>query len=133
MIGQRIYSGTAFEEMAGYSRAVVDRDMVYVSGTVGIDPDTKELPEGVEAQAENCFKVITRALTQAGTSLDNLLRVRIFVSSRPEFQAIIPIIKKYCDAARPANTAVICELVDEKMRVEVEVTAKRIERESEGR
>lgn len=124
MIGKRIYSGSPFEEMAGYARAVVDGDMVYVSGTTGFDPETKTFPESVEEQAELCFQNIQRALLQARSHLDNMLRVRVYVATRPEFDRIKPVIKKYCDAARPANTTIICELAEERMRVEVEVTAK---------
>lgn len=124
MIGRRIYSGSPYEEMLGYARAVVDGTMVYVSGTTGLDPVTKRFPPSVEAQAEQCFRTIEAALHQAGTTLANMLRVRIYVASRAELERIKPIIKHYCDAARPANTTVICDLVDEEMRVEIEVTAR---------
>lgn len=124
MIGQRIYSGAPFEEMAGYARAVVDPPYVFVSGTTGFDPETLEFPEDVESQCENCFRTIERTLKQAGSDLRNLVRARVFVATREEFERIKPIIKRYCDAARPANTTVLAELVEPYMRVEVEVTAK---------
>lgn len=124
MIGRRIYSGAPFEEMAGYARAVIDPPYVFVSGTTGFDPDTLEFPEDVEAQCENCFRIIERALAQAGSSLEHLIRVRVFVATRAEFERIKPIVKRHCDAARPANTTVLSELVEPYMRVEVEVTAK---------
>lgn len=124
MIGRRIYSGAPFEEMAGYSRAVVDPPYVFVSGTTGFDPDTLEFPEDVESQCENCFRIIERALRQAGSRLDHMIRVRIFVATREEFERIKPIIKRHCDAARPANTTILAELAEPYMRVEVEVTAK---------
>ncbi len=124
MIGRRVYSGAPFEEMAGYARAVIDPPYVFVSGTTGFDPDTLAFSEDVETQCENCFKTISRALEQAGSSMVHLVRVRIFVASRAEFERIKPIIKRHCDAARPANTTVLAELVEPHMRVEVEVTAK---------
>jgi enamine deaminase RidA (YjgF/YER057c/UK114 family) len=124
MIGQRIYSGSAFEEKAGYARAVVLDDWVLVSGTTGFDPDTKSYPPDVEAQCENCFRTIARVLEQAGASLDDLVQLRIFVASRAEFERIVPIVKRHADAARPANTTVIAELVAPEMRVEVEATAR---------
>lgn len=124
MIGQRVYSGAPFEEMAGYARAVIDPPYVFVSGTTGLDPDTLEFPEDVESQCENCFRIIERALNQAGSNLRNMIRVRVFVASRPEFERIKPIIKRHCDAARPANTTILAELAEPYMRVEVEVTAK---------
>lgn len=124
MLGRRIFSGSAFEDMAGYARAVVDQDMVYVSGTTGFDPETGTFPEGVEAQCEQCFTNIRVALAEAGARLEHMLRVRIFVASREEFERIKPIIRKHCIEARPANTTVISELVEERMRVEIEVTAR---------
>ena len=124
MIGERIYSGLWSEDAAGYARAVIDPPYVFVSGTTGFDPETKSFPESVEEQTENCFRTIEAALKKAGTDLSNLLRVRIFVTSKEEFERILPIVKRHCDAARPANTTVISELVSPDMRVEVEVTAK---------
>lgn len=124
MIGERIYSGSPYEEKAGYSRAVVVDDWIFISGTTGFDPDTKEFPEDVEAQCENCFRILARVLEQAGASFDDLVRVGIFVTSQEEFERIIPIIRKYCYAARPANTTVFAKLVAPHMRVEVEATAK---------
>jgi len=124
MIGQRISSGSVWEEKVGYSRAVVVEGWVFMSGTTGFDPVTKELPQDVEAQAENCFRNIAAALTQAGTSLDNLVRVLIFVRNAEDFQRIIPIIRKHCASARPANTTVFAQLVSPEMKVEIEATAR---------
>lgn len=124
MIGTRISSGSPFEEMAGYARAVVDGAMVHVSGTAGYDIANKRYPRTVEEQAEMAFSTISAALTKAGTSLENMLRIRVYVASREEFDRIKPIIKAHCVAARPANTTIICDLAEEEMRVEFEVTAK---------
>jgi enamine deaminase RidA (YjgF/YER057c/UK114 family) len=123
MVGTRIYSGSPYEEKAGYARAVVVDNWVFVSGTTGFDPDTKVFPDDVEAQCENCFRNIARALEQAGASLDDLVRVLIFVTSQEEFERIMPIIRKHCYAARPANTTVFAQLVAPHMRVEIEATA----------
>ena len=125
MIGERIYSGSPYEEKAGYARAVVCDGWVFVSGTTGFDPDTKEFPEDVESQCENCFRNITRALAQAGAGLDDLVRVLIFVATPQEFERIMPIIRKYCYAARPANTTVFAQLVEPHMRVEIEAIARK--------
>ena len=125
MIGARYFSGSPFEEMAGYARAVIDGDMIYVSGTTGFDPETFDFPEDVESQCENCFATIRRALVANGASLDDLLRVRIFVAGRVDFQRIATIIKRHCAAALPASTAVLENLVEPHMRVEIEVTARR--------
>jgi len=124
MIGRRIYSGFASEEKVGYARAVVVDDWVFVSGTTGFDPETKQFPEDVETQCENCFRNIERALKEAGASLDDLVRVLIFIANEDDFERIAPIIRKHCYPARPANTTVFAKMVMPQMLVEVEVTAK---------
>jgi len=124
MIGQRIYSGFASEEKVGYARAVVVDDWVFVSGTTGFDPETKQFPNDVESQCENCFRNIERALKEAGASLDDLVRVLIFIANEDDFERIAPIIRKHCYSARPANTTVFAKMVMPQMLVEVEVTAK---------
>ena len=124
MIGKRIYSGHPNEEKAGYARAAVVDDWVFVSGTTGFDPDTKEYPKGVEAQCENCFRNIERALQEAGASLADIVRVLIFVANDGDFERVMPIIRKHCYPARPANTTVYAKLVAPHMLVEIEVTAK---------
>ena len=124
MIGERIFSRSPYEERAGYARAAVVDGWVFVSGTTGFDPDTGQFPNDAEAQCENCFRNIARALAEAGASLDDLVRVLIFVTSQEEFERIMPIIRKHCYAARPANTTVFAQLVAPHMRVEVEATAR---------
>ncbi len=124
-VGARIYSGVPFEAQAGYARAVVSGNWVHVSGTTGFDPATGAFPASVEEQCENAFANVGYALAQAGSSFDDLVRIRVFCASRDELQRIKPIIKRHCDRARPANTSVICDLDREEMRVEIEVTAYR--------
>ncbi|PSH62986.1 hypothetical protein CU102_24270 [Phyllobacterium brassicacearum] len=123
MQGERIYSGSPYEEKAGYARAAVVNGWIFVSGTTGFDAQTKEFPPDVESQCENCFRNIEIALGKAGATLKDLVRVQIFVTSQEEFERIIPIIRKHCYEARPANTTVFAQLVAPHMRVEVEAIA----------
>lgn len=125
MIGERISSGSIWEEKVGYSRAVVVDNWVFLSGTTGFDPVTNAYPDDVEAQCENCFRNIEAALAKAGSSLDDLVRVLIFVRNAEDFERIIPIIRKHCAAARPANTTVFAQLVAPNMKVEIEATARK--------
>jgi enamine deaminase RidA (YjgF/YER057c/UK114 family) len=124
MIGTRIFSGHPNEDKVGYARAVVADGWVFVSGTTGFDAETKLYPADVEAQCENCFRNIERALAQAGASLADLVRVVIYMTREQDFERIAPIIRKHCNAARPANTAVFARLVSPQMLVEIEATAK---------
>ena len=128
MIGSRIFSGFPKEEEVGYARAAVVDGWVFVSGTTGFDPDTKEFPDDVEAQCENCFRNIERALAEAGATLADLVRVLIIVQREEDFPKIAPIIRKHCYAARPTNTAIFAKLVSPKMLVEIEAMARLPER-----
>jgi enamine deaminase RidA (YjgF/YER057c/UK114 family) len=124
MIGTRIFSGFPKEEEVGYARAVIVDDWVFVSGTTGFDAETKRFPTDVETQCENCFRNIERALTEAGATLSDLVRVLVIVVHEEDFAKITPIIRKHCYAARPTNTAIFARLVLPEMLVEIEVTAK---------
>ena len=125
MRGTRISSGSKFEELAGYSRAVVDGDMVYVSGTTGFDYATGAISDDAAEQAEQCFRNIAAALTQAGCTLADMLRIRVILVDPQDFDAVVGIIGRHCRDARPANTTFIAGLVDPRMKVEIEVTARR--------
>jgi len=116
-----ISSGSAFEETAGYSRAVVDGDWVFVSGTSGFANGA--IADDVEAQAEQAFATISGALAQAGASLADVVRLRAYVTEASFFDRLAPIFGKHFKGIRPANTTIVCGLVDPRMKVELEVTA----------
>ena len=121
---RRISSGSPFEALAGYSRAVVDGDMVYVSGTTGFEYATMAISQDPVEQAEQCFRNIAAALGEAGASLADLLRIRIFLADAADFERIAPVIGRHCRDAGPANTTVVAALLDPRMKIEIEVTAK---------
>ena len=118
-----ISSGSEFETGIGYSRAVVDGDYIFVAGTTGFNYETMEIPEDIAAQAEQCFKNIEAALNEAGAGLRNVVRVRYIVPHRDNFEPCWPVCRKYLGAARPAATMLIAGLLDERMQIEIEVTA----------
>lgn len=120
-----ISSGSPWEELAGYSRAVVDGDWVFVSGTVGINLATMVMPESAEAQAEQALDTIEAALAQVPAHLAEVVRVRVYVPDRGDVMAVSGVIKRRLGAARPTNTTVCCPLAVEGAKVEIEVTAKR--------
>ncbi len=125
MARQLISSGSLFEQEIGYSRAVVDGDWIFVSGTTGFDYSAMTIPEGIEAQAEQCFKNIETALGQAGASLADVVRVVYVVPHAPDFAASHPVLRKYFGEVRPAATMFSAGLADPRMRIEIEVTARR--------
>jgi enamine deaminase RidA (YjgF/YER057c/UK114 family) len=119
-----ISSGSEFEEKVGYSRAVVDGDTVYVAGTTGYDYTAMSISDDLIEQAEQCFINIEKALLEAGSSLDDVVRVHYILPDRLDFEPCWPVLKKYLGKARPAATMFVAGLVDERMKIEIEVTAR---------
>lgn len=120
-----ISSGSRFESVMGYSRAVVDGDWVHVSGTTGYDYATMTIADDVAAQTEQVFRNIAAALQQADASLDDVVRVTYYLTDASYFDVIAPICGKYFARARPAATALICQLIDPAIKIEIEVTVRK--------
>jgi enamine deaminase RidA (YjgF/YER057c/UK114 family) len=121
MTRRLISSGSPFEETAGYSRAVAQDPWVFVSGTSGFKDGA--IADDVADQAEQCLATIAQALEQAGASLADVVRVRAFVTEAGHFERIAPVLGRAFKGVRPANTTIVCGLVDPRMKVEIEVTA----------
>ena len=119
-----ISSGSEFESKIGYSRAVVDGEYVFVSGTTGYDYETMSISNSAVEQAEQCFKNIEKALNQAGSSIDNIVRVRYIYPNKLDFEPCWPVFKKYLGKAKPAATMFVAGLLDDAMKLEIEVTAR---------
>ena len=125
MTRKRIASGSTFERDIGYSRAVVDGDWIFVSGTTGFDYATMSIADDVVIQAEQCFRNIDAALKQAGAGLGDVLRVRYIVPDAADFAPCWPVLRKYLGEVRPAATMICAGLADPRIRIEIEVTARR--------
>jgi len=119
-----ISSGSEFESKFSYSRAVVDGDYVFVSGTTGYDYKSMSISDNSVEQAEQCFKNIEKVLLEAGSSLDQVVRVHYIFPNKSDFEPCWPIFKKYLGKARPAATMFVAGLLDAKMKLEIEVTAR---------
>ncbi len=120
-----ISSGSTFEDLAGYSRAVVDGEWVFVSGCTGFDYAAGTISDDVVEQTRQTFRNIESALAEAGASLADVVRVRVFLDSRDDFPQVAPVLGELFGDIRPANTTVIAPLVDARMKVEIEVTARK--------
>lgn len=118
-----ISSGSRFEEMAGYSRAVVDGEWVFVSGTAGYDFETGTIAEDAEAQARQALRTIARALDEAGARLSDVVRVRVYLSDRADVPAVSRLLGETFADPRPTNTTIICGFAMPEMKVELEMTA----------
>ncbi len=124
MTRRRISSGTPFEALASFSRAVVDGDMVYVSGTTGMDRETGTFPLDAAEQTRLALGHVEAALDEAGAALADVLRVAVYIADRADLMPVCEAIGEAFAGIRPANTTVIAALALPEMKVEIEVTAR---------
>ena len=120
-----ISSGSSFEAQIGFSRAVVDGEWVFVSGTTGFNYASMTISESVVEQTEQCLKNIAAALEQAGASFRDIVRVRYILPNASDFESCWPTLRRYFGEIRPAATMTSCGLIDPRIKIEIEVTAKR--------
>src|ERR1700680_3339435 len=123
MTRRLISSGSTFDRGSGSSRAVVDGDWIFVSGTTGFDYSTMTIAEGLPEQTEQCLKNIESALREAGASLGDIVRVTYILPKGADFPQCWPVLRKYFGDIRPAATMISAGLADPRMRIEIEVTA----------
>jgi enamine deaminase RidA (YjgF/YER057c/UK114 family) len=124
-VRRSILSGSTFEEQIGYARAVVDGDWVHVSGTTGFDYATMTISNDVVEQAEQCLRNIEAALTEAQCTFADVVRVRYLLPNREDFEPCWPILRRTFEQIRPAATMLVCGLSDPRMKIEIEVDARR--------
>ena len=124
MTRRLISSGSTFERDIAYSRAVVDGEWVFVSGTCGFDYTAMTSPEGLIEQTEQCLRNIGAALAEAGASFADVVRVVYVLPVAEEFKDCWPILRRYFGEARPAATMIAAQLGDPRIRIEIEVTAR---------
>jgi enamine deaminase RidA (YjgF/YER057c/UK114 family) len=124
MTRQLISSGSTFEKDIAFSRAVVDGGFVFVSGTTGFNYATMTIADDIETQTDQCLRNIEAALKQAGATLADAVRVTYIVPKAEEFKACWPVLRKYFGDVRPAATMISAGLIDARMRIEIELTAR---------
>jgi enamine deaminase RidA (YjgF/YER057c/UK114 family) len=122
---QLITSGSTFEQQIGYSRAVVDGDWVFVSGTTGFDYSTMTISDDVVEQARQVLRNIEAALIEAGATWNDVVRVHYLLPDRDDFEPCWPVLREAFGDVRPAATMLQCGLADPRMHIEIEVTARR--------
>jgi enamine deaminase RidA (YjgF/YER057c/UK114 family) len=120
-----ISSGSQFEAEGGYSRAVADGEWVFVAGTTGFDYAAMTIAGDPAEQARQAFRNIEKALAEADAVLADVVRVRYYLPDAADWPAIVPVLGEVFGPIRPAATALICGLVDPRMKIEIEVTARR--------
>lgn len=120
-----ISSGSSFEREIAFSRAVVDGEWIFVSGTTGFDYSSMTISDSLTEQTEQCLRNIQAALEQAGASLRDVVRVTYILPKGEDFPQCWPILRKYFGDVRPAATMISARLIDPRIQIEIEVTARR--------
>ena len=125
MTRRLISSGSTFEREIGFSRAVVDGEWVFVSGTTGFDYHSMTISGDIVEQTEQCIRNINSALSEAGATLADVVRVTYILPDASQFQKCWPVLRKHFGEIRPAATMISAALVDPRILIEIEVTARR--------
>jgi enamine deaminase RidA (YjgF/YER057c/UK114 family) len=123
MARRAIYSGSRFEKLAGYSRAVVDGEWIFVSGTAGYDMANNTISDDAGEQTRQSLVVISAALQEAGATLADVVRVRVYVADRADIMPVSRILAETFSDPRPTNTTIVCGFATAEMKVELEMTA----------
>ncbi|MFT6944253.1 MAG: enamine deaminase RidA (YjgF/YER057c/UK114 family) [Yoonia sp.] len=124
MTVRHISTDSPFEEQIGYSRAVVADGWVFVAGTTGYEYASMAMPESIEEQTTNALATISKVLEQAGSSLNDVVRVTYIVPNANEWPACWPITSKAFALSKPAATMISAQLQNSEMKIEIEVTAR---------
>ncbi len=125
MTRRLISQGSPFEAKIGYSRAVVQGDWIFVAGTTGFDYSTMEISDDVAEQTAQCISNIEWALTEAGASLRDVVRVNYILPDAADWPACWQPLRRAFEDIRPAATMFVAGLSDAAMKIEIEVTALR--------
>ena len=125
MTRRLVSSGSTFETDIGYSRAVVDGDWVFVSGTTGFDYRAMTISSDIVEQTEQCFQNIQQALADADATLADVVRVNYILPDGSLFRQCWPVLRKYFGETRPAATMIAAGLADPRLLIEIEVSARR--------
>jgi enamine deaminase RidA (YjgF/YER057c/UK114 family) len=118
-----ISSGSTFESEIGYSRAVVQGDWVFVSGTTGFDYAKMTISDDLLEQTEQCLRNIQAALEQAGSGMHDAVRVTYVLPNSSDFPQCWPVLRRYFGSVRPAAMMISAGLADPRIKIEIEVTA----------
>lgn len=125
MSRQLLTSGSKFEDLAGFSRAVVDGDWIFISGTTGFNTATGEISDDVVEQTEEIFRILEATLSEAKSSLSDVLRVGVYIVDPDDLIPVCEVVGRKFKTVRPANTTVCTRLARPEMKVEIELIARR--------
>lgn len=118
-----ISSGSKFEEQFAYSRAVIQGNWCFVSGTTGYDYELMHMPESVVDQAVNAFETIEKTMAEGGFSLQDTVRVQYTITEAADADKVQPVLQQFLGSIQPAATMIVAGLIKPEMKIEIEITA----------
>jgi enamine deaminase RidA (YjgF/YER057c/UK114 family) len=121
-----ISTGSNFEKTAGYSRAVVQGDWCFVSGTTGYNYQSMHMPDSIESQTRNCLATIESVLQDAGFTMSEVVRANYYITNQAFADLVFPILGEAFGEIRPAATMIVCGLIKPEMKIEIQVTALKV-------
>ena len=124
MTRKRYFTGSRFEERGGYARGVRDGDMVFMSGCVGFDYEKDTIADDIVEQTHQAFRNINRGLAELRATFGYVVRIVIDIADCAHYEQTVDIIGESCRNVRPANTFIVAQLVDPRMKIEIEVTTR---------
>jgi 2-iminobutanoate/2-iminopropanoate deaminase len=127
MTRQAISTGGAPGAIGPYSQAIRSGDMVFCSGQLGLDPQTGELADGVEAQAERAMRNLQSVLDAAGLGFDDVVKTTIFLADIADFAAVNTVYGTFMPDPPPARSTVQVAALPKGGRVEIEAIARRVQ------
>ena len=125
MVRKLISSGSTFEELVGYSRAVIAGEWIFVSGTTGFDYKTMSISDDLLEQTEQCLQNIESTLRQADATLKDVVQVLYILPNASEFEQCWPVLRRFFGDVRPAATMISAGLADPRIKIEIQVTARK--------
>ncbi|MEE8247202.1 MAG: RidA family protein [Alphaproteobacteria bacterium] len=124
MARRRIASGSSFEELIGYSRCVVDGDLVFSAGCAGYDYRTGGISGDVVEQVRQTFANLEAGLTEAGAGLADVVQIRYYLGDAGDLERVAPVLLEFMGAVRPAATTLVSRFIRPEIRFELDAIAR---------
>ena len=107
-----------------YSQAVATNNMVFTSGQIPVNPSTGEIPDGIDAQANQVFTNLKNLLEAAGTSIDKVVKTTVFIQNMKDFATVNAVYDTYFKEPYPARSCVEVSKLPKDVLIEVEAIAE---------
>ena len=121
---KEIKTNNAPSAVGPYSQAVVTGNIVFTSGQIPVNPSTGEIPDGIDAQANQVFTNLKNLLEASGTSIEKVVKTTVFIQNMKDFMAVNAVYDKYFKEPYPARSCVEVSKLPKDVLIEVEAIAE---------